>query len=161
MPQPRFAVLRADIGRELDSVRRLVAEAEQWESQLDDWPEVVRVRTAGGILHDFYCAVERIFRHIATRVDQDLPGGTDWHLQLLQRMATDIEAVRPAVLDRGLVLQLDEYLRFRHLFRNIYGFDLEWERCHELFSDLPAVLAVLEQQLGAFDEFLRTLEQGL
>ncbi len=62
MPQPRFAVLRADIGRELDSVRRLVAEAEEWQSQLADWPDVVRVRTAGGILHDFYCGVERIFR---------------------------------------------------------------------------------------------------
>jgi hypothetical protein len=161
MTQPRFAVLRADISRELDSVRRLVAEAEEWQSQLADWPDVVRVRTAGGILHDFYCGVERIFRHIATRIDEDLPSGPDWHLQLLQRMATDIEAVRPPVLDRGTVRQLDEYLRFRHLFRNIYGFDLEWERCHELFSELPVVLARLEQQLAAFDEFLRTLEQGV
>jgi len=161
MTQPRFAVLRADISRELDSVRRLLAEAEEWQSQLADWPDVVRVRTAGGILHDFYCAVERIFRHIATRIDEDLPSGPDWHLQLLQRMGTDIDAVRPAVLDRGTVRQLDEYLRFRHLFRNIYGFDLEWERCRELFSELPAVLARLEQQLGAFDEFLRTLEQGV
>jgi hypothetical protein len=47
------------------------------------------------------------------------------------------------------------------LFRNIYGFDLEWERCRELFSELPVVLAALEQQLGSFDEFLRTLEQGV
>ena len=161
MTQPRFAVLRADISRELESVRRLAAEAEAWESQLADWPEVVRVRTTGGILHDFYCGVERIFRHIATRIDEDLPSGPDWHLQLLQRMATDIEAVRPAVLDRGTVRQLDEYLRFRHLFRNIYGFELEWERCRELFSELPAVLARLEQQFTAFDEFLRTLEHGV
>jgi hypothetical protein len=161
MTQPRFAVLRADISRELDSVRRLVAEAEEWQSQLADWPDVVRVRTAGGILHDFYCAVERIFRHIATRIDEDLPSGPDWHLQLLQRMATDIKAVRPAVLDRGTVRQLDEYLRFRHLFRNIYGFHLEWDRCRELLSELPVVWARLEQQLGAFDEFLHTLEQGV
>ena len=161
MTQPRFAVLRADISRELDSVRRLVAEAEEWQSQLADWPDVVRMRTAGGILHDFYCAVERIFRHIATRIDEDLPSGPGWHLQLLQRMGTDIEAVRPAVLDRKTVRQLDEYLRFRHLFRNVYGFDLEWERCRELFSELPVVLARLEQQFGAFDEFLRTLEQAV
>ena len=161
MTQPRFAVLRADISRELESVRRLAAEAEAWQSQLADWPEVVRVRTTGGILHDFYCGVERIFRHIATRIDEDLPSGPDWHLQLLQRMATDIEAVRPAVLDLGTVRQLDEYLRFRHLFRNIYGFELEWERCRELFSELPIVLARLEQQFAAFDEFLGTLEQGV
>lgn len=66
-----------------------------------------------------------------------------------------------AVLDPRLVRQLDEYLRFRHLFRNIYGFDLEWERCRELLSDLPAVWARFEQQLGVFDGFLRALEQGV
>ena len=62
---------------------------------------------------------------------------------------------------RQCVRQLDEYLRFRHLFRNIYGFELEWERCRELFSELPIVLARLEQQFAAFDEFLGTLEQGV
>lgn len=94
--QPRFAVLRADINRELENVQRLVAQAEEWQTQLAQWPDVVRVRTAGGILHAFYCGAERIFRHIASRIDQDMPSGPDWHLQLLQRMGTDIEAVRPS-----------------------------------------------------------------
>jgi len=159
MSQHRFAVLRADIGQELDHVRRLVVEAEEWLPQLAGWPDAVRVRTAGSILHDFYCGVERIFRHIALGIDQDLPGGADWHVRLLQRMVTPIETVRPAVLDRELARQLDEYLRFRHLFRNVYGFDLEWERCHELLSDLPATFERLAQQLGLFDEFLCTLER--
>jgi len=161
MSQRRFAALRADISRELDNARRLVAEAEEWRLQLADWPDTVRVRTAGGILHDFYCGVERIFRHIATRIDEDLPGAADWHVLLLQRMATNIETVRPAVLDDNTARQLDEYLRFRHLFRNIYGFDLEWERCQELLVNLPAMLKKLEQQLGVFDEFLQTLEREI
>jgi hypothetical protein len=159
MPQRRFAALRADISRELDNAQRLVAEAEEWQPQLADWPETVRVRTAGGILHDFYCGVERIFRHIATRIDEDLPGTADWHVQLLHRMATNIETVRPAVLDDDTARQLDEYMRFRHLFRHIYGFDLDWERCQELLVNLPAMLEKLEQQLGVFDEFLQTLER--
>jgi hypothetical protein len=161
MSQRRFAVLRADIARELDSVRRLVAEAEEWGSRLADWPDTIRVRTAGGILHDFYCGVERIFRHIAVRMDEDLPGGPDWHVQLLQRMATNIETVRPAVFDLAMARQLDAYLRFRHLFRNLYGFDLEWERCRELLADLPAAFGRLARQLAAFDEFLHTLERDL
>jgi hypothetical protein len=156
--QPRFAVLRAEIRRELDNVRRLVAEAEEWESKLESWPDMVRVRTAGGILHDFYTATERIFRLIALRVDEDLPEGADWHVQLLRRMATTIESIRPAVLDTDTEQTLDEYLRFRHLFRNIYGFDLEWERCRELLIDLPPVFARLESDIQRFDEFLRTLE---
>lgn len=159
MPQRKFAVLRADIGRELGNVQRLVAEAERWQPRLDDWPDTVRVRTAGGILHDFYCGVKRIFRHITTRIDEDLPSGPDWHVQLLQRMGTEIEMVRPAVLDPELIRQLDEYLRFWHLFRNMYGFDLEWERCRYLLSGLSATFQRLEQQLLRFDQFLHALER--
>jgi len=57
--------------------------------------------------------------------------------------------------------QLDEYLRFRHLFRNIYGFTLEWERCSELLADLPSVFDGLDRQLAVFDAFLETLEREL
>jgi hypothetical protein len=159
MAQIKLAVLRADIGREMEDLRRLVAEAEEWRPLLSDWPHTVSTRTAGGILHDFYCGVERIFRHIAVRMDEDLPSGTDWHIQLLKRMATDVETIRPAVLDRETARRLDEYLRFRHLFRNIYGFDLEWGRCLELLDDLPAVFERLSQRLATFDEFLHTLER--
>jgi hypothetical protein len=159
MAQTKLAVLRADISREMDDLRRLVSEAEEWRPLLPDWPHTVRTRTVGGILHDFYCGVERVFRHIAVHIDEDLPSGADWHIQLLQRMATDIETVRPAVLDRETARQLDEYLRFRHLFRNVYGFDLEWERCRELLDDLPATFDRLSQQLVTFDEFLHTLER--
>jgi hypothetical protein len=42
--QHRFAVLRAEIGRNLDNVRRLVAEAEEWQSRLESWPGIVHWR---------------------------------------------------------------------------------------------------------------------
>jgi hypothetical protein len=158
VPQHRFAVLRADIARELDRVQQLVAEAREWAPQLAEWPETIRVRTAGGILHDFYSAVERIFQYVAVQVDGDLPSGPDLHIQLLQRMATPIETIRPAVIDRETAQTLDEYLRFRHLFRHIYGFDLQWERCQPLLRRLPAVAEGLVQQLSEFDTFLHTLE---
>ena len=140
----------------MDNVRRLVGEAKEWRPRLSDWPHTVRVRTAGGILHDFYSAVERMFRYIATEIDDDLPTGSSWHIQLLQRMATDLETIRPAVLDRTTARQLDEYLRFRHLFRNMYGFDLEWERCEKLLVDMPEIVARLEVQVTAFLGFLES-----
>lgn len=65
-------------------------------------------------------------------------------------MGTDIEMVRPAALDHEMIQQLDEYLRFRHLFRNMYGFDLEWERCRELLNDVPATFETLAPAAFAF-----------
>ena len=79
MLQPRFAVLRADMGRELDNVRRLVAEAEEWSEKLADYPDVVRVRTGGGILHDFYCGkVWSCCRGLALMPVGDLGGAQVW-----------------------------------------------------------------------------------
>ena len=142
-------------------MRRLEAEAREWSDKLDGWPDTSRVRTAGGILHDFYCGVERIFRLIATRLDQDLPVGPDWQVELLQRMGTGIDSVRPPVVNRETAQQLDEFLRFRHLFRNLYGFDLEWDRCHVFLQRLPTAFGQLLQRLAAFDRFLRTLQDEL
>lgn len=159
MSQNNFVILKSDIGRELDNLRRLVDEAEEWRPRLSEWPQTVRVRTAGGILHDFYSAVERIFRYIATQVDDDLPSGASWYIQLLQRMATDLETIRPAVLNRETARQFDEYLRFRHLFRNMYGFDLEWERCSKLLVEMPQAFARLQDQLDLFFHFLDSAER--
>ena len=158
MQRHGFAVLRADISRELDNVRRLGAEARDWSDRLVGLPDNIRVRTAGSILHDFYCGAERIFRLVAMGLDGDLPAGSDWYIDLLHRMATEIEPVRPALLDRETARQLEEFLRFRHLFRNLYGFDLDWDRCQVLLQKLPVTLRRLEQQICAFDEFLGSLQ---
>ena len=111
MSQNSFVIPKSDIRRELDNVRRLADEAKEWRPRLEDWPYTVRVRTAGGILHDFYSAAERVFRHIANEIDGDLPSGSSWHIQLLQRMATDLETIRPAVIDSTSARQLGKYLR--------------------------------------------------
>lgn len=64
---------------------------------------------------------------------------------------------RPAVIDRSLEEELSEYLRFRHVFRHTYGYDLDWKRVRELSEALPEMLAGLKVQLKAF---LSTVEGG-
>jgi hypothetical protein len=116
-----------------------------------------RVRAAGSILHDFYTGVERIFRQIGVRIDQDLPREEDWHIQLLHRMAVPVEGIRPRVIDEKLEAKLEEYLRFRHLFRNIYGFELKWDRCQPLVENLDQVFSDLKEQIDKFESFLNSI----
>lgn len=120
-------------------------------------PTFVEVRAAGSILHDFYTATEKIFRQIAVQIDGDLPQGNDWHVQILQRMATNIPSVRPPVISEELLHNLEEYLRFRHLFRNIYGFELRWELLQGLARRLPDTQRQLAFELWEFSSFISTL----
>lgn len=155
----RFAALKADIDREVRNLERLTREMDEI---LGGTPEgsAVKVRAAGSVLHDFYTGVEKIFRRIATRIDQDLPIGENWHIQLLQRMAVPVEGIRPRVIDEQLEIDLEEYLRFRHLFRNVYGFELKWGRCQPLVENLGKIFTNFKEQVDRFKRFLDSIEQG-
>jgi UDP-hydrolysing UDP-N-acetyl-D-glucosamine 2-epimerase len=55
-----------------------------------------------------------------------------WHKQLLYRMTLELKDIRPALISKELAASLDEFLTFRHLFRNIYGFELMGDRLNRL-----------------------------
>ena len=157
MNRGRFAALAADLDYELAQLDALVRELAELRARMPDPPTSVELRAAGSILHDFYSGVERMFQRIATAVDQDLPGGSNWHIELLNRMSYDIPTVRPAVITADLRQRLSDYLRFRHLFRNIYGRDLRWELMRDLVEDMPAVEHAVAQAIREFTKFLHTL----
>ncbi|MFQ5688019.1 MAG: hypothetical protein ACE5GV_15335 [Candidatus Scalindua sp.] len=89
-------------------------------------------RAKGSILHDFYNICERIFKLITKEVNGDFETGEHWHKQLLYRMTLELKDIRPAVISKDLAASLDEFLMFRHLFRNIYGFELLGDRLDRL-----------------------------
>lgn len=84
-------------------------------------------RAAGSILHDFYTGLEKIFCDVANKIDSGLAKQEDWHIRLLKSMAEDTKK-RPKVISLKSMEELKEYLGFRHLFRNIYGAQLDWGR---------------------------------
>jgi len=121
-----------DIGIELENLERLNKEMEQLLDKIRGEPDFIEARAAGSILHDFYCGVEKIFERIALNVDRNLPEGENWHTELLYQMVKPWGTARGAVITEDILQSLKDYLRFRHLFRNIYGFELKWERCKTL-----------------------------
>ena len=69
---------------------------------------------------------------------------------LVDDMTLDIPEVRPAVIDRGLARTLGDYLRFRHVFRNVFGGVLEAERMASLEKRLPETLAAFRDRVETF-----------
>ena len=156
----KFLLLRADIDREMALVERLLEESRSDLGGVGGTPSRLEVRGVASVLHDFYSGVERVFERIAVELDGELPRGGDWHSQLLNRMEEEVEGVRPRVLTSDLAERLRPFLRFRHLFRNIYGGQLHWERCTELLAEAREVWPLFQQQMQEFRGVLGQLHDG-
>jgi hypothetical protein len=101
-----------------------------------------------------YSGFERIFKQIAATVDGNMPASTEWHRELLEQMGLDLPKVRPPVLTSSSIHRLDEYLRFRHVVRNVYTFSIDPERIGRLVNELDGVFDQVRQELLAFTSFL-------
>jgi hypothetical protein len=151
--------LAAEVRQELDAALRLAREAAETWAKGAAVPEEERrtyVESTALKLHNFYTACERIFERVAG-VFGGVPHSPDWHLRLLRTMSLDIPEVRPPIISTQLVEMLVDYLRFRHLVRNVYGFELEEGRMQGLVTGLPDVAREVSVQVGAFRDQLERL----
>jgi hypothetical protein len=142
--------LKKEIDVGLENLARLAREMGDLTGRFINEPDFIQTRAAGSILHDFYCGVEKIFERIAVHINGELPKGEDWHTELLLQMAHPIKGIRDAVISTDLLEKFKEYLRFRHLFRHIYGFELKWKRFEGLSLSLPAILSEFKDNLEKF-----------
>jgi hypothetical protein len=142
----------------MKALRVTVEEAEAKEREFSTIiPTPFELRGLGSLLHDFYTAVEDVFEAIAGDVNGSLPEGTTWHKELLVKMSIPIPGLRPAVISEELRWKLDEYLRFRHVFRNVYGYLLDWKRIRPLLENLDSVYQQFTREVAAFRSFLMRL----
>lgn len=137
-------VLYAEVKDELEKMKGLLVEA---EGIIEKEASNVNIRIGGSILHDFYTGAEKIFEMIANAIDKRVPSGMRWRAELLTQMTLNIPGLRSPIISKGTAKMLDECLRFRHLFRNIYGFDLKWTNIKRLLKKMPAVYATVEKDI--------------
>lgn len=151
-----YIVLAGRIRKELDDIERLVSRANRAIRTARKNPEDtdLYIDSASLNLHDVYSGFERIFKQIAATVDGNLPSNAEWHRELLEQMGLDLPKVRPPVLSSDSIQRLDEYLRFRHVVRNVYTFSFDPERIGRLVEELDPTFNQIEQELLAFTSFL-------
>ena len=138
--------LKAKIESELAGLEALVNEMNVAPRRDDTYS----LRARGSILHDFYTGMERILVRIAAELNGGVPQGEQWHRALIQNLALDVPEVRPPVIDTELARVLGEYLRFRHVFRDVYGYVLEPDRMRPLEERMPETFSDFHERLTAF-----------
>ena len=147
----------SEIEEELGNIDRLLSELK--EHRQEESRNSFYFRAVGSILHDFYCGVERIYERIAEELNGGIPEGDSRHIQLLKDMTLQIEEVRPPVTSKELAAELKGYLEFRHRFRNIYGFELEWNKMKGLKETLPDVAERFKKEIQGVMGFLKKLAE--
>lgn len=145
--------IRKEIELELHTLERIPKE---YLSVPQDIPGWVRTRTKASLLHDFYTGIERVFSRIAQELNGGLPNTEQWHRDLLQEMTLELENIRPPVISEGLFDDLVPYLRFRHLFRNLYGFELDWDKMKELDLNFKRVSSQVFTELQQFLHWMKS-----
>ncbi len=155
-PDGRLLALDAVLQRELGKLARLIDEVRDANTLLEARvPTSLELRGAADLGHDWYTGLEKCFESIATTIDGGAPSGPRWHRDLLLRMGDALPPLRPAVLSAEVLAEIDDYLRFRHLFRSLYGFELHWERVQPLLERLPDLHQRVAAEIARFGAFLR------
>lgn len=150
MPDDPILALKSIVDDELTTLERIVSETQQYSTEIHDPPSPFEMRGMGSLAHDFYCGVESIFKRIAVRFDGGVPTTPNWHRDLLRQMNVAQAGKRPAVIDAQLWARLDDYLDFRHFFRNAYRATLEWDRMQPHIAQMRDTFEILRTQLEQF-----------
>jgi hypothetical protein len=151
-----YVILAGRIRKELNDLDRIIARANRAMDMARQHPKDLDlyIDSAALNLHDVYSGVERVLKQIAATVDGNLPSSPEWHRDLLEQMGLDLAQVRPPVLTTASIQNLDEYLRFRHVVRNVYTFSLNPERVEGLVKGLDHIFDQLRQEPLMFAQFL-------
>lgn len=154
----RYLVAAGRIRRDLDNIERTVERArEAMELSSSEGAGTLLVDAAALNLHDFYAGLERLFEVVASSVDESMPAGPDWHRELLSQLGVEIPGIRPVVLSEKTVRTLDDYLRFRHVVRNVYAFELDARRVSRLVDSVAEAFSLVKSDLLAFADFLQAV----
>jgi len=155
----RYALISGRIRQELQNLEQVVNRTEGAVDAARKRPEDqdFYLDSAALNLHDFYAGLERVFRYIASHMEQSVPIGGEWHRELLRQMNVEVPGVRPTVLSAESVRALDEYLRFRHVVRNVYTFNFDLERIERLVSRIRDCFEGVQSDLLTFAGFVERL----
>jgi len=161
MKSSKINDLVAEIYDELDNIKRLSVTVDE------TWRRLPKNKKNRGIyeeslalkLHNFYTACERIFCKISEDINGGIPESKNWHKRILHQMTLELKDIRPPVISKKTELELIEYSGFRHVVRNIYGFEIKSDRLSHLVNESGRVIAMFCSEIEEFLKFLQKLKE--
>ncbi len=157
VPTPQQLLdLALDLQVELGKLDRLVGGLDSLGPVQAD---PLRVDAAALRLQSLYTGIERCLVQISRLLNGGTPDGSEWHRRLLERMGQPTDQ-RPAVLGGTVIEGLQELLRFRHLVRHLYAYELRPELVERLRHEAMALWPTVRADLERFRSWLMQASPG-
>lgn len=136
------------------TVAKITERLEKIKAAPSEYREEIETTIAKN-LADCYRGFETIFKQIAVHVDLQMPDGSRWHKELLTQMA-ETHGERQPVISHETYETLQELLEFRHVFSNIYGEELVYEKTEENAKQIKMLYERVSEEI---DDFIASLNQ--
>jgi hypothetical protein len=101
-------------------------------------------------LHNLYSAFEDLFLIIAKHFENTIEDESRYHIELLQRMAIDIDGVRPALFRMETINLLDELRAFRHVFRHAYSYEIDRKKLQLVLESADMLNVCYKDDIAGF-----------
>lgn len=160
----QYKRLIVDIKDDLNSIIKITEDLKGIAQVLESEKGAVRgsdLMACAGYLHHYYTGIESTFERISRAFDGGLIKGGDYHRELLRSMTIEIPDIRPSLISRDLAEELDEYRRFRHLFRHSYGSELRWRKMEPLVKGIHSTTKDLMDRISEFMLFVEKLSNSI
>lgn len=142
--------LRKQVAVEFEQLDKLIEVHRPLLDKCENAPPTdIELSALAAMMHSFYTGIENIFKRVAVELDGELPTGRSWHRELLDSMS-EPTSLRSAVISAELRHRFEEYLKFRHFFRQAYSFQFEWEKLSSLVLACETTLHRLEDEMSTF-----------
>ncbi|HVJ49983.1 hypothetical protein [Desulfitobacterium sp.] len=160
----RYHKLIGDLQVDMDSIKKLRHEIDEIALDIEKIQGAIPSRdliSCAAFIHHFYTGVESMFERIARVIDGGASTSGDYHRELVSSMSYEIPNIRPAIISLELAEELDEYRRFRHMFRHAYGSELRWRKMQPLVAGIPNVMCGIEEAYAKMVQFTEQLIKEL
>ena len=147
------AALKSRLTAEITALEPITSGLAEALKRIGAEPDQFATRALASYVDDFYSGIERICERIAVTLDSGLPTGEQWHRTLLYQMGQPRDE-RPPLFSENLLSDTDEYRRFRHRLRHIYGYELEAMRVVTLAQKAIPLFEDIHTAVTAFCDWL-------
>lgn len=161
MSENKYFALKIRIEDEINSIEGTIQTITDLLKQKDTIPEVALIPALASYIADFYSGCERISKRVVVYLDGGSPTSKDWHLELLKQVAEPGGNNRPPLWSGALLLELDEYRKFRHLERHIYKIELKPNRVIALAESVEPVFSKIKSAVALFYQWLEQQAEEL